>query len=92
VTNADAPSLQHGRSRRVFVDLGLHCHDGVPAIAFKQCTEDICCEFSTMPSAEEAAEQATVADGIDINLPAVTGIPFGPVAPDSEEPVDQRSM
>ena len=58
----------------------LHSRDGVEIVAFKQYVEDICRDFSTMLSANESPKPVIVVDGIEINLPAVTGIPLGFIA------------
>jgi two-component sensor histidine kinase len=55
----------------------LHYLDGVQTVAFKQYVEDLCRDFSTMLSSEARPEQAIVVEGIEINLPTVTGIPLG---------------
>ena len=55
----------------------LHSLDGVQSVAFKQYLEHICRDFSAMLSSEERPEQVIVVEGIEVNLPTVTGIPLG---------------
>lgn len=80
-TNAEAASQLAAAANRVAmierVHRRLHYLDGVQTVAFKQYLEGLCRDFSTMLSCEERQEQNIVVEGIDINLPSVTGIPLG---------------
>ncbi|WP_139043936.1 sensor histidine kinase [Allomesorhizobium alhagi] len=55
----------------------LHSHDGAQRIAFKRYLEDLCCEFSTLFSEDRTREQMISVEGIEADLPAVTGISLG---------------
>jgi two-component sensor histidine kinase len=67
----------HRVSMVVRVHKRLHRHDGVEIVAVKQYIEDICRDFSTMLSTNEGPKSVIVAEVIEVNLPAVTGIPLG---------------
>jgi two-component sensor histidine kinase len=55
----------------------LHSHDGAQRIAFKRYLEDLCCEFSTLFSEDQTREQMISVEGIEADVPAVTGISLG---------------
>ena len=55
----------------------LHCLDGVQTVPFKQYLDDLCHDFSAMLSSEERTLQVIIADGMELDLPAVTGIALG---------------
>ncbi len=57
----------------------LHSFDGVETFAIKQFLDDICRDFSIMLSSERL-KRTVVAEGIEIELPAVTAIPLGFIA------------
>ena len=57
----------------------LHSFDGVETFAIKQFLDDICRDFSIMLSSEHL-KRTVVAEGIEIELPAVTAIPLGFIA------------
>jgi len=57
----------------------LHSFDGVETFAIKQFLDDICRDFSIMLSSEYP-KRTVVAEGIEIELPAVTAIPLGFIA------------
>ena len=57
----------------------LHSFDGVETFAIKQFLDDICRDFSIILSSEYL-KRAVVAEGIEIELPAVTAIPLGFIA------------
>ena len=57
----------------------LHSFDGVETFAIKQFLDDICHDFSIMLSSEHLT-RTVVAEGIEIELPAVTAIPLGFIA------------
>jgi two-component sensor histidine kinase len=77
--NAEAASQLTVAASRVAtigrVHQRLHDLDGIQTVAFKQYLEDLCRDFSTMLSSEERPERVVV-EGIDMNLPTVTGIPL----------------
>jgi two-component sensor histidine kinase len=50
----------------------LHKFDGVQSLALKQYLMDFCQDFSMLLS----ADRAIAVEGIDINLPSITGIPL----------------
>jgi len=54
----------------------LHSFDGVETFAIKQYLDDLCRDFSTMLS----PERPVVAEGIEVELRAVTAIPLGFIA------------
>jgi len=58
----------------------LHSLDGVQAFAIRQYLEDLCGDFSIMLTSEGRPERVVVIEGIEINVPAVTGIPLGFIA------------
>jgi two-component system, sensor histidine kinase PdtaS len=55
----------------------LHSFDGVETVAFKPYLEDLCREFSTILSSQHCQREAIAVEGIELNLPTVTGIPLG---------------
>jgi two-component sensor histidine kinase len=55
----------------------LHNVDGAQTVAFKQYIEDLCRDFSAMLSSGEGPEQVITVEGIELELPTVTGIPLG---------------
>jgi two-component sensor histidine kinase len=55
----------------------LHCSDGATIVPFRQYLEDFCRDFSTMLSWGERTDRAIVVEGIEVDLPAATGIPLG---------------
>jgi len=55
----------------------LHSFDGVETVAFKRYLEDLCREFSTILSSQQGQQEAIVVEGIELDLPTVTGIPLG---------------
>jgi two-component sensor histidine kinase len=55
----------------------LHCLDGVATVSFKQYLEELCSDFSTMLSSEERTLQVVIADDMEFDLPAATGIALG---------------
>jgi two-component sensor histidine kinase len=55
----------------------LHSFDGVETVAFKRYLEDLCRELSTMLSSQQGQQEAIIVEGIDLDLPTVTGIPLG---------------
>ena len=57
----------------------LHLFDSVETFAIKQFLDDICRDFSIMLSSEHS-KRTVVAEGIEIELPAVTAIPLGFIA------------
>jgi two-component sensor histidine kinase len=57
----------------------LHSFDGVETFAIKQFLDDICRDFSIMLSSEHL-KRTVVAEGIEIEVPAVTAIPLGFIA------------
>ena len=79
--NAEAASQLAAAANRVAmiesVHRRLHFLDGVQTVAFKQYLEGLCRDFSTMLSCEERQQRNIVVEGIEINLPSVTGIPLG---------------
>ena len=79
--NAEAASQLAAAADRVAtigrIHRRLHHLDGVQTVAFKQYLEDLCRDFSTMLSSEERPERVIVVEGIEIKLPAVTGVPLG---------------
>ena len=55
----------------------LHNVDGAQTVALKQYIEDLCRDFSAMLSSGEGPEQVITVEGIELELPTVTGIPLG---------------
>jgi two-component system, sensor histidine kinase PdtaS len=79
--NAEARSQLAVAANRVAamgqVHRRLHCSDGAKTVAFKRYLEDFCRDFSTMLSWGERTDRAIVVEGIEVDLPAATGIPLG---------------
>jgi two-component sensor histidine kinase len=79
--NADARSQLAVAANRVAamgqVHRRLHCSDGAKTVAFKLYLEDFCHDFSALLSSDERTDRAIVAEGIEVDLPAATGIPLG---------------
>jgi two-component sensor histidine kinase len=82
--NAEAASQLAVAANRVAtiarIHRDLHNVDGVQTVALKQYIEDLCRDFSTMLSSEKSPEPVLTVEGIEINLPTVTGIPLGFIA------------
>lgn len=55
----------------------LHCLDGAMIVPFKEYLEELCSDFSTMLSSEERTLHVVVADDMEFDLPAATGIALG---------------
>jgi two-component system, sensor histidine kinase PdtaS len=79
--NAEAASQLGVAANRVAtigrVHWRLHYLDGVQTVAFKQFLEDLCGDFSIMLASEECPNRVIAVEGIEIKLPAATGIPLG---------------
>jgi two-component sensor histidine kinase len=80
-TNAEAASQLAVAANRVAtigrIHRDLHNVDGARTVALKQYIEDLCRDFSAMLSAGEGPEQVIAVEGIEVELPTVTGIPLG---------------
>jgi len=55
----------------------LHCLDGVQTVPFRQYLDDLCHDFSTMLSSEQRTLQVIIADDMEFDLSATTGIALG---------------
>lgn len=55
----------------------LHSHDGAQRIAFKRYLDDLCRDFTTLFSEDQTRQQVISVEGIEAELPAVTGISLG---------------
>lgn len=58
----------------------LHSFDGARTVSFKQFLGDLCRDFSTMLPSGQRGERDIVVEGIEIELPAITGRPLGFIA------------
>ena len=79
-TNAQAASRLWVAANRVatiaHVHRHLHSTNGSQAVAFKQCLEDVCRNYSMMSIYEMRPDQRIAVEGIDVVLPTVVVIPL----------------
>jgi two-component sensor histidine kinase len=58
----------------------LHSMDGTQIVRFKRYLDDLCRDYSTMLTSEMRPDQVIAVEGIETELPTVTGIPLSLIA------------
>jgi two-component sensor histidine kinase len=82
--NAEAASQLAAAADRIamigHIHRRLHSFDGATTVAFKKFLEGLCSDFSSLVSSGQPGERDIAVEGVEIELPTVTGRPLGFIA------------